>query len=120
NVIPINVPPLRERPEDTVPLVRHFVRQFSVENNFKAKTCAPAALEALKRRPWRGNVRELKNTIERVLIMVESDEIRPEDLAEVLRRPPEGGAAAAEPAASLPGFQAGAERTFLVQKLRDN
>jgi two-component system, NtrC family, nitrogen regulation response regulator NtrX len=122
NVIPITVPPLRERPEDIAPLVRHFVRQFSAENNFRPKTINPAAMEVLRRHPWRGNVRELKNTIERLLIMVEGDEISPEDLEGVLRRPPEGGAASAapEPAASLQDFKAGAERQFLVQKLREH
>ncbi len=97
SVIPVPVPPLRERPEDIPPLVRHFVKQFSAENNFKPKTFAPAAVEVLKRHTWRGNARELKNTIERLLIMVEGDEIKPEHLADVLRRP---GAAAGDAAAA--------------------
>src|SRR5437870_1586023 len=100
NVIPIAVPPLRERPEDIPPLVRHFVKQFSAENNFRPKAFDPAALDALRRHPWRGNVRELKNTIERLLIMVEADHIRAEDLSAVLRRAPEGSGAAPEAAAS--------------------
>jgi len=126
SVLPIQVPPLRERPEDLQPLVEHFVRQFCGENNFRPKTFTPAALETLKRHPWRGNVRELKNAIERLLIMVEGDEIRPEHLAEVLRRP--GNAATAEEPAAQPVAAAGtlrdfkevAERAFLVQKLREN
>jgi two-component system nitrogen regulation response regulator NtrX len=123
SVIPVPVPPLRERPEDIPPLVRHFVKQFSAENNFRPKTFAPAALEALKRHPWRGNARELKNTIERLLIMVEGDEIKPEHLADVLRRP---GAASGETSVtgeapgSLQDFKATAERAFLVQKLRES
>ena len=120
NVIPINVPPLRDRPEDITPLVRHFVKQFAAESNFRAKTFNPAAMETLKRHAWRGNVRELRNTIERLLIMAEGDEIGPAQLSDVLRRAPEGGAAAPEPAASLQDFKAGAERSFLVQKLREN
>jgi two-component system nitrogen regulation response regulator NtrX len=121
NVIPIQVPPLRERPEDIVPLIRHFVKQFSDENNFRPKAFDPSALEVLKRHPWRGNVRELRNTVERLLIMVEGDEIGAEDLSDVLRRAPEGGASSApEPAASLQDFKAGAERAFLVGKLREN
>jgi DNA-binding NtrC family response regulator len=71
NVIPIMVPPLRDRPEDIAPLVRHFVKQFAAESNFRAKTFNPAAMETLKRHSWRGNVRELRNTIERLLIMAE-------------------------------------------------
>jgi two-component system, NtrC family, nitrogen regulation response regulator NtrX len=123
SVIPIPVPPLRERPEDIPPLVRHFVKQFSAENNFKPKTFAPAAVEVLKRHNWRGNARELKNTIERLLIMVEGDEIKPEHLADVLRRPGSAGgesAAPADAAGSLQDFKASAERAFLVQKLRES
>jgi two-component system nitrogen regulation response regulator NtrX len=122
SVIPVPVPPLRERPEDIPPLVRHFVKQFSAENNFKPKTFAPAAVEALKRHPWRGNARELKNTVERLLIMVEGDEIRPEHLADVLRRPGAAGEVTlpAEAPGSLQDFKASAERAFLVQKLRES
>ena len=123
SVIPVPVPPLRERPEDIPPLVRHFVKQFSAENNFKPKTFAPAAIDVLKRHTWRGNARELKNTIERLLIMVEGDEIKPEHLADVLRRPGAAGDAVTptgEPAGSLQDFKATAERAFLVQKLRES
>ena len=123
SVLPIRVPPLRERPEDLAPLVEHFVRQFCSENNFRAKSFAAPAMEALRRHPWRGNVRELKNAVERLLIMVEDDEIRPEHLDEVLRRPAgpadEPGAAAGS-GGTLRDFKEGAERAFLVQKLREN
>jgi two-component system nitrogen regulation response regulator NtrX len=119
SVIPIHVPPLRDRPEDVEPLIRHFVAQFSQDNNFKRKSFDQPAIEAMKRHAWRGNVRELRNTIERLLIMVPEDEIRPEHLAEVLRRPSDGGAAP-EAAGSLKGFKESAERAFLVQKLRES
>jgi two-component system nitrogen regulation response regulator NtrX len=118
SVLPIRVPPLRERPEDVPPLVEHFVRQFCAENNFHPKTFVPAAMEALRRHPWRGNVRELKNAVERLLIMVEGDEIRPEHLSEVLRRPSEDPAAAGG-AGTLRDFKESAERAFLVAKLRE-
>jgi two-component system nitrogen regulation response regulator NtrX len=124
SVLPIRVPPLRERPEDVAPLVEHFVRIFCAENNFKAKTFTEDALEALRHHTWRGNARELRNVVERLLIMVEGEEVRPEHLAEVLRRPsndeasgPSGGSAASS---TLRDFKEGAERAFLVQKLRDN
>jgi two-component system nitrogen regulation response regulator NtrX len=123
SVLPIRVPPLRERPEDVAPLVEHFVRQFCDENNFKPKLFTPGVLDALRRHAWRGNVRELKNAIERLLIMVEEDEIRPEHLDEALRRPgAEDAAPAAGPVggATLRDFKEGAERAFLVQKLREN
>jgi two-component system nitrogen regulation response regulator NtrX len=121
SVIPIRVPPLRERPEDIVPLVQHFVRQFSADNNFKPKTFAPDALETLRRHPWRGNVRELRNTIERLIIMVPEDPVRAEHLQDVLRRPAtDGGAAPVESAGSLRDFKESAERACLVQKLRES
>ncbi len=119
SVIPIRVPPLRERAEDIPVLVQHFVDQFGAENNFRPKAFSPAALDALKRHTWRGNVRELRNTVERLLIMVEGDTVEPDDLAEVLRKPG-GSAAAPEAAGSLRDFKESAERTFLVQKLREN
>jgi two-component system, NtrC family, nitrogen regulation response regulator NtrX len=125
SVIPIAVPPLRERAEDIPVLVRHFVKQFAADNNMKPKAFAPAAIEGLKRHAWRGNARELKNTVERLLIMTEGEEIRPEHLAEVLRRAPApaadgAGAPAAEPPGSLQDFKATAERAFIVQKLRES
>ena len=117
SVIPVRVPPLRERTEDIPVLVQHFVQEFSA--SIRPKAISPAAMEALKRHPWRGNVRELRNTVERLMIMVEGETIEPDDLSEVLRKP--GGAPGAPDAAgSLRDFKESAERTFLVQKLRDN
>ena len=98
-------------------LLRHFARQFCVENNFKPRAFSPEAVEALRRHPWRGNLRELKNAVERLLIMVEDDEIRPEHLGDVLRREASGPP---EPASSLKGFKESAERAFIVEKLREN
>ena len=119
SVIPIRVPPLRERPEDVPVLVEHFMRQFCADNNFRPKTFAPATFDALKRHPWRGNVRELKNAVERLLIMVEGDEIRPEHLTEVLYQPRDEPSSSAA-AATLRDFKESAERAFLVGKLREN
>ncbi len=122
SVLPVRVPPLRERNEDVAPLVDHFVRQFCAENNFRPKTFTPPALDVLRRHPWRGNVRELKNAIERLLIMVEGEEIRPEHLDEVLRpaASEEAGGGASPAAGTLRDFKEGAERAFLVQKLKEN
>jgi two-component system nitrogen regulation response regulator NtrX len=119
SVIPVRVPALRERADDIPDLVRHFASAFAQENNFRARSFSPDALEALKRQPWRGNVRELKNAVERILIMSEGEPIGPEQLAEVLRRE-DGGAPAEPPASSLRGFKESAERSFLVEKLREH
>ncbi len=120
SVVPIHVPALRERPEDLPPLVEHFVRQFRAENNVRPGGFSPAAVETLARYPWRGNVRELKNTIERLLIMVDDDQVKPEHMADVLRRPAEEPAPAQAGGGTLRDFKEGAERAFLVQKLREN
>ena len=122
SVIPIRVPPLRERSEDVTPLVEHFVQAFAADNNFRPKPFTPAAMEVLRKHPWRGNVRELRNTIERLLIMVEGPDIRPEHLDDVLARPAERGSAPAanDPPGSLKDFKETAERAFLVQKLRES
>jgi len=93
NVIPIRVPPLRERREDVGPLVRHFIEALSERTGSQVKGISPRAVEALCRCDWPGNVRELENLIERMVILRREGEIDLEDL------PPEyQGAPAAEPA----------------------
>ena len=119
SVLPIRVPPLRERPEDIEPLIEHFEKEFCVANNFRPKSFAPAAMEALRRHRWRGNVRELKNAVERLLIMAEGDEIRVEDVAGALR-PPSDDTASLTAANTLRDFKEAAERAFLVAKLRES
>jgi two-component system nitrogen regulation response regulator NtrX len=122
--IPIFVPPLRDRAEDIPLLVRHFVEVLSREDNLKLKRVSPSAMDALKRHKWRGNIRELRNAIERLLIMTPGDIIDVGDLPEALRaeRPPRP----AEPARSggdpgtLREFKEASERAYLVEKLREN
>ena len=133
NVIPIVVPPLRERREDIPELVRHFAKLTAEEHNLKPKKFDPAALDALARYRWRGNIRELRNAIERVLIMAPSEVVRLEDLPAEIRSgdttrtaAPEpvaasgGGQAATPPPGTLREFKDAAERAYLVQKLREN
>ncbi len=79
-VIPIRIPPLRERPEDIVPLAQHFLTRFKVENEAGANGISKAALDHLTRLPWRGNVRELENAIERAVVLCDSGEIEIKDL----------------------------------------
>jgi formate hydrogenlyase transcriptional activator len=69
NVFPIQVPPLRERPEDIPPLVRHFVQHFSREMNRTIDTVPTETMECLIRYCWPGNIRELENVIERAVIL---------------------------------------------------
>jgi two-component system nitrogen regulation response regulator NtrX len=130
SVIPISVSPLRERLEDIPALVQHFVAQFSRENNRRPARFTPAAVDVLRQARWRGNIRELRNVIERLLIMSDRDVIDADDARSVVRtdggRPAAaaaGAAGAALPAGSRPAtlreFKEWSERAFLVDKLRE-
>jgi two-component system nitrogen regulation response regulator NtrX len=125
SVVPIRVPPLRDRREDVPALVRHFVDLFSRENNRKPQRFTPAALEYMQKARWKGNVRELKNTVERLLIMTPGDVIDVDDVREVARPEPKPAAASSdandkERPGTLREFKESAERAFLVEKLREN
>src|SRR3954464_8221079 len=87
NVIPIQVPALRERPDDVPLLVRHYMDYFSRENNVRPKRITPAAMEALQRYRWKGNIRELRNTVEGLHIMTGGDTIDVADLPSAVRSP---------------------------------
>jgi two-component system nitrogen regulation response regulator NtrX len=133
-VIPIFVPPLRERPEDVPMLVKHYLDTLSRENNQKPKRMTPAAVDAMKRYRWRGNIRELRNTVERLIIMTPGDMIDVPDLPDLIRgdkgaAPRTTGAGAPVAPASAPAggdagtlrqFKESAERAYLVEKLREN
>nr|HID59100.1 sigma-54-dependent Fis family transcriptional regulator [Desulfobacterales bacterium] len=80
NVIPIEVPPLRNRIEDIDLLIHTFLNEFAGEGHFGKKSMTPAAIEALKSYTWPGNVRELKNLVERLVIMTPSDVIDIKDI----------------------------------------
>jgi len=69
NVVPITIPPLRERPEDIPLLVRHFVRQFERQMHKTVETISSETMEALVQYPWPGNIRELQNIIERSVVI---------------------------------------------------
>ncbi|MBI2834205.1 MAG: sigma-54-dependent Fis family transcriptional regulator [Acidobacteria bacterium] len=123
SVIPIYVAPLRERAEDIPLLVRHFVDLFSRENNFKPKRFTPAATDALVRNRWKGNVRELRNTIERLIIMTPGDLIDERDVRETVRidaRSAVPDNSTVERPSTLRQFKELSERVFLVEKLREN
>lgn len=88
NVIPITMPPLRERASDIPLLVAHFIRRFNTEKKQQLEGISPEALHMLKHYHWPGNVRELENTIERIAILKGQGIITPEDLPEKVFRPP--------------------------------
>jgi len=85
NVIPIPVPPLRERRDDIPMLVRHFIQKHSTKIGRPALQVSPEALDALVRYDWPGNVRELGNVLERVVALCGNDQVEFEDLPREVR-----------------------------------
>ncbi len=83
NVIPIHVPPLRARPDDIPRLAEHFLRLYAEENDLPVKQLSPAARGLLRDLNWPGNIRELKNVIERLAILSEGTTISPEDVSRI-------------------------------------
>jgi two-component system, NtrC family, nitrogen regulation response regulator NtrX len=87
NVFPITVPPLRERREDLPALVSHLLSRVCEENNIKSLEIEPDALELLCRYDYPGNIRELRNLMERLMILSSGTQIKMDDVAKVLPRP---------------------------------
>jgi len=116
NVVHIELPPLRARPEDIPPLVEHFIRRFSRQYQVAPKRVTAEALEQLRTYVWPGNIRELQNAIERAFALSAADTITPDDLPAAVTGwvPPEpGGLDSTE----LPTL-AEAERRLIAAALR--
>jgi DNA-binding NtrC family response regulator len=131
NVVPIHVPPLRERVDDIVLLCLHFVDEACASNGLMNKRVSDEALAALSSYPWPGNVRELRNVVERMVILSDGDleledvplEMRGEESSDLdlgaghplldlgLSDPPEG--------ISLRDFREAVERAFILRRLED-
>ncbi len=140
NVVPIQVPPLRERREDIPDLVEHFTRLLARSSGLHAKRFDDAAVRRLQQHAWPGNIRELRNAVERALILAPGRTVTAADLDRILG--PAGVASPAAGAVPAPGapapvseglaasapfqsttfesFKAEAERTFLSAKLREH
>jgi len=87
NVIPIHMPPLREREEDIPLLANHFLRLYTKKSNQASKNISPEAMRLLAAYPWPGNVREIENAIERAVALAAHNIIFPDDLPENIRYP---------------------------------
>ncbi len=123
NVLPIAVPTLKERREDIPQLAQHFIRMHSEEQGIKVKELSRSAVEVLQRHDWPGNIRELRNLIERLLIMVPNSVIEGSDVEMFLQ----GRATSQVPGvtvgthfASLRDARNAFEREVISQKLREN
>jgi two-component system nitrogen regulation response regulator NtrX len=119
NVIPIRTPPLRERKDDIATLAQYFAQLFAEEHNYHTKKFTPTALKALQDAPWRGNVRELRNMIERLAIMVPSDSVDVTDLPAEFFRTPADIISTAMRLSTLQEFKDEAEKAFIIAKLRE-
>lgn len=125
SVILIHVPPLRERREDIPIIARHFAERLSRRNGLPTKQFSEDALERLKRHEWRGNVRELHNVVERLLILSEGNVITGRDVERYVQ--PGAAQASGNPVASLldqfeqfSDFRDMAEKLFIERKLDEN
>jgi len=127
SVVPLKIPPLRERREDIKPLVEHFLKELSDRTDTKAKVMDSYALEFLEKYPWPGNISELRNAVERACAFAEGDRVRPADLpAKVSQQievptPDMNGAKTQLPiGATLDDFIRGQERLFIQETLKYN
>ncbi len=118
NVIPLHIPPLRERREDILPLVRHFIDLMAREAAFSAIGIDPEAAEVLQSYDWPGNVRELTNVLERTLASLDGDLIRKQDLPFHLRQ--ERGPSPAPPGTRLQDALNQTEKEVIAQALARN
>ncbi|MGH7654481.1 MAG: sigma-54-dependent transcriptional regulator [Gemmatimonadaceae bacterium] len=122
NVVPVHVPPLRERREDIPLLVEHFLGQFARNDGVAPRSVEGAAIERLMSFEWPGNVRELRNTIERLLILAPGPRVTVADVERLTgaRASSTGGLGGLEDSASFEAFKLAAERAFLAVKLRQH
>jgi two-component system nitrogen regulation response regulator NtrX len=119
NVIPIRCPPLRDRRQDIPALIDHFVQTIARDNNLAGRRLTEAAAQYLESLPWPGNIRELRNAVERLVIMAPGEVIDVGDIEGLLPSQPTVPAAIADESGSLQQVREVAERQFLIDKLEE-
>ncbi len=115
SVVPLRVPPLRERPADVRPLTGYFLEEFCRRNNFKGKTVDDDVFPVLERLPWPGNARELRNVVERMAILTPGDRITLDSVPVELRLSRDGAARS-----SVQDARDAAEREHLLRALESS
>jgi two-component system response regulator PilR (NtrC family) len=117
NGVPLHIPPLRERPEDIPALIEHFLKRRS-----EHRRLSPGALRRLMGHPWRGNVRELENTLERILLFSDNQVLTEEDIPEDILPNPQGPRPQGLPPLAegfkLEELLQSTERAYLLEALR--
>ncbi len=127
SVVPLKIPPLRQRREDIKPLVDHFLKELAERTDSRLKGIDSYALEFLEKYPWPGNISELRNAVERACAFAEGDRIRPVDLPtkvsqqiEVPTTASVGGTTQLPIGSTLDNFITGQERAFIQETLKYN
>jgi two-component system nitrogen regulation response regulator NtrX len=122
NVVPLHVPPLRERREDIPMLVQYFSDKAVAEQRLPERRFSASALERLTQLDWSGNVRELRNTVERLLILVRGEQIDEGDVERLVGGAPGPASLSGDllAATTFAEFKERAERAFILARLREN
>lgn len=120
NVIPIHIPPLRERKDDIPLLIEHFSKIICDKNKFAQKKYSDAAIKTLQSLTWKGNIRELKNVVERIVIMVPKTEINEKDIS--MFTPNQGSNVddLLNISNNFQEFKEKAEKAFIIKQLNAN
>ncbi|OIP66421.1 MAG: Fis family transcriptional regulator [Nitrospirae bacterium CG_4_9_14_3_um_filter_53_35] len=119
NVIPMYMPPLRERPGDIPLLVQYFIHEYAQKNGVRPKEILKEGMNLLMQYDWPGNVRELKNIVERIMIMVQQDTIGPENIPVGIRGAA-GRAKVMHYSGTLREARQEFELDYILQKLQEN
>jgi DNA-binding NtrC family response regulator len=120
NVIPVNIPPLKDRKEDIPILVEHFVQEITTRHKKPPVKFQDDAVKLLQENNWSGNVRELKNIVERIIIIVDKREISRKDIEPLFKPGKESVDDIIEASNSFQEFKEKAERAFILKQLNEN
>ena len=120
NVIPIDVPPLRERSEDIPILVERFTNDISIKHKKPVTKFSDDAIRILQNQSWSGNVRELRNIVERIIIIVDKKEITAKDIDFMFAGNQQSVDELVDMSNSFQEFKEKAERVFILKQLRAN
>ncbi len=119
NVVPLHLPPLRERREDIPVLAAHFAAKAAERHGRTPAELDPSAIAALQEYEWPGNIRELENLVERVVVLSQSGRLGVEHLPEKMSgHAPPGGASAAEDETTLEGAVHALKRRLVASAIR--